>query len=57
MSLEGGGGAVTEEDRRTACPRCGGDVYVDADGRRTPMATAATPCVCDEFELPPHWRR
>ena len=48
--------SMDEHDRRVSCPRCGGEAYLDDDGRRTPVTTAARPCVCDDRELPPHWR-
>jgi hypothetical protein len=46
---------MDEQDHRVKCPRCGGDAYVDEDGRRVPIATAPNPCACEESERPPHW--
>jgi hypothetical protein len=45
------------QDGPAKCPQCGGDVFVDDDGRRAPVTTAPDPCVCQEYEVPPHWRR
>ena len=52
------GALMADEGRSIICSRCGGHAYVDSDGHRTPIATTgSSPCVCDEFEVPPHWER
>jgi hypothetical protein len=48
---------MEDQSRMTSCPRCGGDAQVDSDGHHTPVTTGPSPCVCLEFEVPPHWRR